>query len=273
MSVLATLGALAPLIGGAIGAVGSIGSSVVGANAQSSATNSANQANKEIAQMNIDYQNAYNEHVWQREDTQLSRLKQQAVENGFSPLSALGLSTSSTVNSTSAPRSSQVVQAPNLTGFFANPLESVADFLYQKNQLDYERNALDVTKQLEDNKLKEIQRNNLEQSRIFEKSVDNAKSQNDLDNSVKKYVAELNSNTQKAINAVDDKFRRDQLNQQWQVEFNRLQNEINEFSKEFEELQKMNKSERSKRINDTINNYLNSASKILMTVDSFLSPF
>lgn len=70
--------------------------------------NATNQANKEIAQMNIDYQNAYNQQIWDREDTSYQRTVEDMQKAGLSPLS-MG-STNGAGGTTSAPQSNQQVQ-------------------------------------------------------------------------------------------------------------------------------------------------------------------
>ena len=49
-----------------------------------------NDLNADIARENLEYQKAFNEQVFQREDTAIQRAKDDAISAGFSPLTALG---------------------------------------------------------------------------------------------------------------------------------------------------------------------------------------
>lgn len=49
-----------------------------------------NQTNADIAEKNLEYQKAFNEQVFNREDTSMQRAKDDAMAAGFSPLAALG---------------------------------------------------------------------------------------------------------------------------------------------------------------------------------------
>lgn len=76
-----------------------------------------NATNKEIAQMNIDYQKEFNQQVFEREDTAYERMARDASSVGLNPLAIAQPSASGGV--ASAPQSSQVANAPHYQGYNA----------------------------------------------------------------------------------------------------------------------------------------------------------
>lgn len=76
-----------------------------------------NATNKEIAQMNIDYQKEFNQQVFEREDTAYERMARDASSVGLNPLAVAQPSASGGV--ASAPQSSQVANAPHYQGYNA----------------------------------------------------------------------------------------------------------------------------------------------------------
>lgn len=68
------------------GALGDIWKGFTGQSSQEK----INDVNAEIARENLAYQKAFNEQVFNREDTELQRRKDDAISAGFSPLAALG---------------------------------------------------------------------------------------------------------------------------------------------------------------------------------------
>lgn len=76
-----------------------------------------NATNKEIAQMNIDYQKEFNQQVFEREDTAYERMARDASSVGLNPLAIAQPSASGGV--ASVPQSSQVANAPHYQGYNA----------------------------------------------------------------------------------------------------------------------------------------------------------
>lgn len=92
------------------GALGDIWKGFTGQSSQEE----INDVNAEIARENLAYQKAFNEQVFNREDTELQRRKNDAISAGFSPLAALGTGGGSAAV-VSAPQQ-QITARSNVTG-------------------------------------------------------------------------------------------------------------------------------------------------------------
>lgn len=113
-------------------------------------TDRTNSANKDIAQMNIDYQNAYNEKIFNREDTAIQRSVADSRAAGVSPLAKVtGAGSGGTA---SAPQSNQVVQANNFDyssalGQVANSLASMVKTSRENDILKAQKERMDLENQ------------------------------------------------------------------------------------------------------------------------------
>lgn len=132
---------------------------------------STNAANKEIAEMNIDFQretNTKNEALmreqWGREDNAVQRRAQDLTQAGMSPLLAAGSAAGAgNVVSMTAPQSKQVVQRSGLegavSGIYQGMLQqqSYMDMMARQQQVIINQNALDLQR-----KNLDLQQKNLE---------------------------------------------------------------------------------------------------------------
>lgn len=121
-------------------------------------TSSTNAANKDIAQMNIDFQKETNEknealmrEQWGREDNAVQRRSQDLARAGMSPLLAAGSAAGAgNVVSMTAPQSKQVVQRSGLEGAVSGiyqgmmQQQSYMDMMARQQQVIINQNSLDL---------------------------------------------------------------------------------------------------------------------------------
>lgn len=204
-----------------------------------------NQTNADIARENLEYQKAFNEEVFNREDTAMQRAKDDAMKAGFSPLTALGNIRGSNAV-VSAPQQAITAQS-SATSSPASALSAIGNMVSGiKNAVTNAKNADTELKRVEDiadfNRVtsslraKELDVHHSEFLKNFEESVrqfdKNLKQTKDLQESVNQLKRDLQEDEQK--------FLRNQslLNQSYETErFNKnmehLKQQLDETIREF----------------------------------------
>lgn len=171
-----------------------------------------NQTNADIARENLEYQKAFNEQVFNREDTAMQRAKDDAMAAGFSPLAALGnIHGSNAV--VSAPQQAITAQS-SATSSPASALSAIGNMVSGiKNAVTNAKNADTELKRVEDiadfNRVtsalraKELDVHHSEFLTSFEESVrqfdKNLKQTKDLQESVNQLKRDLQDDQQKFL--------------------------------------------------------------------------
>ena len=211
-----------------------------------------NQTNADIARENLEYQKAFNEQVFQREDTAIQRAKDDAMSAGFSPLAALGnIHGSNAV--VSAPQQAITAQS-SATSSPASALSAIGNMVSGiKNAVTNAKNADTERKRVEDiadfNRVtsalraKELDVHHLEFLESFEESVRqfdlNLKQTKDLQESVNKLKRDLQDDQQK--------FLRGQLELGQSYETERFNRNMNHLKQQLDEtIREFNTSKKQK---------------------------
>lgn len=171
-----------------------------------------NDVNADIARENLEYQKAFNEQVFNREDTAMQRAKDDAVSAGFSPLAALGNIRGSNAV-VSAPQQAITAQS-SATSSPASALSAIGNMVSGiKNAVTNAKNADTELKRVEDiadfNRVtaslraKELDTRHSEFLTSFEESVrqfdKNLKQTKDLQESVNQLKRDLQDDQQKFL--------------------------------------------------------------------------
>lgn len=204
-----------------------------------------NQTNADIARENLEYQKAFNEEVFNREDTAMQRAKDDAIKAGFSPLSALGNIRGSNAV-VSAPQQAITAQS-SATSSPASALSAIGNMVSGiKNAVTNAKNADTELKRVEDiadfNRVtsslraKELDVHHSEFLKNYEESVRqfdaNLKQTKDLQESVNQLKRDLQEDEQRFLRSQTE------LNQSYETErFNKnmehLKNQLDETVREF----------------------------------------
>ncbi len=171
-----------------------------------------NDVNADIARQNLEYQKAFNEEVFNREDTEIQRTKDDAMAAGFSPLAALGNIRGSNAV-VSAPQQAITAQSSSTTSP-ASALSAIGNMVSGiKNAVTNAKNADTELKRVEDiadfNRVtsalraKELDVHHSEFLTSFEESVrqfdKNLKQTKDLQESVNQLKRDLQDDQQKFL--------------------------------------------------------------------------
>lgn len=204
-----------------------------------------NQTNADIARENLEYQKAFNEQVFAREDTAIQRAKDDAMKSGFSPLAALGnIHGSNAV--VSAPQQAITAQSSATTSP-ATALSAIGNMVSGiKNAVTNAKNADTESQRVEDiadfNRVtsalraKELDVHHSEFLQNFEESVrqfdKNLKQTKDLQESINQLKRDLQEDEQRFLRSQSE------FNQSYETErFNKnmvhLKSQLDETIREF----------------------------------------
>lgn len=211
-----------------------------------------NQTNADIASENLEYQKAFNEQVFQREDTALQRAKDDAISAGFSPLTALGNLRNSTAV-VSAPQQAITAQSSATTSP-ASAISAIGNMVSGiKNAVTNAKNADTEEKRVNDiadfNRVtsalraKELDVHHEEFLKNYEESVrqfdKNLKQTKDLQEAVNQLKRDLQDDQQK--------FLRGQLELEQSYETERFNKNMEHLNKQLDEtVREFNTSKRQK---------------------------
>lgn len=231
-----------------------------------------NQTNADIAEKNLEYQKAFNQEVFDREDTALQRAKDDAISAGFSPLTALGNIRNSNAL-VSAPQqaitanSSATVSPATAISAIGSMISGIKNAVTNAKNSDIEQQRVNdiadfnrVTNSLRAEELdvhhSEFLKNYEESVRQFDKNLKQTK---DLQNSVNQLKRDLQEDEQKFLRSQTE------LNQSYENE--RFQKNMEHLNKQLDEtVREFNTSKKQKDWHHYSSLILDNLTKTLNTI-------